>query len=63
MMNIKDIAKLAGVSPSTVSRVINEKSYVKQEIRDKVMALVQETGYVPDNAARSRRAFRGWRDF
>ena len=53
MMNIKDIAKLAGVSPSTVSRVINEKSYVKQEIRDKVMALVQETGYVPDNAARS----------
>ena len=53
MVNIKDIAKLAGVSPATVSRVINEKSYVKAEVREKVLALVQETGYVPDNAARS----------
>jgi LacI family transcriptional regulator len=53
MMNIKDIAKLAGVSPATVSRVINQKNYVKTEIRDKVLALVKETGYVPDSAARS----------
>jgi LacI family transcriptional regulator len=52
-MNIKDIAKLAGVSPATVSRVINEKNCVKQEIRDRVLALVHETGYVPDSAARS----------
>jgi LacI family transcriptional regulator len=53
MMSIKDIAKLAGVSPSTVSRVVNEKNYVKPEIRARVLALVKETGYVPDAAARS----------
>jgi len=44
MVNIKDIAKLAGVSPATVSRVINEKSFVKAEVREKVLALVKETG-------------------
>lgn len=52
-MSIKDIAKLAGVSPATVSRVINQKNYVKAEVREKVLALVKETGYVPDSAARS----------
>lgn len=53
MMSIKDIAKLAGVSPSTVSRVINQKKYVKSELRERIMAVVQETGYVPSHAARS----------
>ena len=32
MMNIKDVASLAGVSPSTVSRVLNGKDYVNEEI-------------------------------
>lgn len=53
MMSIKDIARLAGVSPSTVSRVINEKKYVKPELRERIMAVVRETGYVPSHAARS----------
>jgi LacI family transcriptional regulator len=53
MVSIKDIAKLAGVSASTVSRVVNQREYVKPEIRERVMALVRETGYVPNNAARS----------
>jgi LacI family transcriptional regulator len=53
MINIKEIAKLAGVSPATVSRVVNGKNYVKQDIRDRVMALVEEHGYVADSAARS----------
>ncbi|MEN6363783.1 MAG: LacI family DNA-binding transcriptional regulator [Rectinema sp.] len=53
MMSIKDIAKLAGVSPSTVSRVINQRKYVKPELRKRIMAVVQETGYVPNHAARS----------
>ena len=48
-----DIAKLAGVSASTVSRVVNQREYVKPEIRERVLALVRETGYVPNNAARS----------
>jgi DNA-binding LacI/PurR family transcriptional regulator len=53
MKSIKDIAKLAGVSPSTVSRVVNNKKYVKMEVRDRIMALVEETGYVANNAASS----------
>ncbi|MEI6874476.1 MAG: LacI family DNA-binding transcriptional regulator [Spirochaetota bacterium] len=53
MTSIKDIAKMAGVSASTVSRAINNKQYVKPDIRDKIMALVKKTGYVPDGAARS----------
>jgi LacI family transcriptional regulator len=53
MMNIKDIARLAGVSPSTVSRVVNGKKYVKPELRERILDLVRETGYVPNVAARS----------
>jgi LacI family transcriptional regulator len=51
--SIMDIARLAGVSASTVSRVVNQRQYVKPEIRERVLALVKETGYVPNNAARS----------
>ena len=60
MTSIKDIARLAGVSPSTVSRVINDKEYVRDEIRDKIKTLVKEKGYVQNHAARSmvlRRTF------
>jgi len=60
MTSIKDIARLAGVSPSTVSRVINGRDYVRDEIRDKVMAIVKEKGYVQNHVARSmvlRRTF------
>lgn len=60
MTSIKDIARLAGVSPSTVSRVINDKEYVREEIRERVKAIVQDKGYVQSHAARSmvlRRSF------
>lgn len=53
MTNIKDIARIVGVSPSTVSRVINGRKYVKTELRERILQLVRETGYVPNNAARS----------
>ncbi len=53
MISIKDLAKLAGVSPSTISRAVNGKKYVKQDIREHILKLVNETGYVPDNTARS----------
>jgi len=59
-MSIKDIARLAGVSPSTVSRVLNDREYVRDEIRKRVLEVVKENGYVPNNVARSmvlRRTF------
>ena len=53
MVNIKDIAKQAGMSPSTVSRVVNGKKYVNSEKRALILKLIEETDYVPDKAARS----------
>lgn len=52
-MQIKDIARLAGVSPSTVSRVLNNSGYVSEEIRLKVQNVVDETGYRPNQIAKS----------
>lgn len=49
---IGDVARLAGVSPMTVSRVINDSDRVKAETRAKVAAVIAETGYAPDPAAR-----------
>lgn len=50
---LKDIASLTGVSTATVSRVLNGKSGVKEETRDKIMQLVKEVDYMPDATARS----------
>lgn len=41
----KQIAEMAGVSSTTVSRVINRSGYVKEEIRKKVEKIIEETGY------------------
>lgn len=49
---IGDVARLAGVSPMTVSRVINDSDRVKAETRARVAAVIAETGYAPDPAAR-----------
>jgi LacI family transcriptional regulator len=53
MTSIKDIARLAGVSPSTVSRVLNERAYVRAEVRQRVLDIVKEQGYVQNHVARS----------
>lgn len=45
-LNIREIAKLAGVSPTTVSFVINNKKGVSEETRAKVKMLIAEKGYV-----------------
>jgi len=51
--NIKDVAKKAGVSISTVSRVVNESKVVRQETYKKVMKVIKELGYKPNAIARS----------
>lgn len=50
---LTDVAALAGVSPTTVSRVINNKGYLSQKTIDKVRAAMKELGYKPNTLARS----------
>ena len=47
-----DVARLAGVSPMTVSRVMNDKSSVREKTRNKVYAAVAALNYSPNQAAR-----------
>ena len=51
-MTIYDIARMAGVSASTVSRVINDKPGIKDSTRKRVQKLLKENGYTPNVAAR-----------
>ena len=48
-----DVARLAGVSHQTVSRVLNEHKNVSEQTRIKVRAAIAELGYRPDGAARA----------
>lgn len=52
-LTLEDIGRLAGVSRSTVSRVINDHASVKPEVRDRVQEVIRRTGYTPNVAARS----------
>ena len=51
-MTIKDIAERCGVSVSTVSRVLNNHPDVSAANRERVMAVVESSHYVPNNSAR-----------
>lgn len=53
MARIKDVAKEAGVAPSTVSLVLNKKGYVSEETRLKVEAAVEKLNYIPSEMARN----------
>lgn len=53
MVSIKDIADHAGVSVATVSRVINNKGYISDSTREKVLKYVEELNYIPNEVARS----------
>lgn len=48
-----DVAKKAGVSQATVSRVINNYPYIKEATRQKVLSAIDEMGFTPDEVARS----------
>jgi LacI family transcriptional regulator len=57
---INDIARMASVSKKTVSRVINQSPFVKEETRAKIDAVIRQIGYHPDPQARGlafRRSF------
>jgi len=52
-VSIKDIAKAAGVSYSTVSRALNDSPLISQEVRDRIQELAQSMGYTPNALAQS----------
>ena len=58
MTTIYDVAKEAGVSPKTVSRVINRDSKVRPKTTEVVATAIRKLGYVPSNAARMMRSNR-----
>ncbi|MBE6023973.1 MAG: LacI family transcriptional regulator [Cellulosilyticum sp.] len=51
-MNIKDIAAIAHVGVSTVSRVLNNHPDVNDETRKRVLQIIKENNYIPNNSAR-----------
>jgi len=53
MSNLEDVAKAAGVSRSTVSRVINNEGYVSAATRARVLEAVERLHYIPNHAART----------
>ena len=52
MASINDVAKAAGVSKSTVSRIINDSPAISDETRQKVLKVMKELNYVPNSLAR-----------
>lgn len=52
-LTLETIGKLAGVSRSTVSRVLNDHPDVRPEVRTRVEAVIEKTGYLPNQAARA----------
>ena len=51
---IQTVAALAGVSRGTVDRVLNNRSYVRADVRERVLAAIAETGYVSPREAHAR---------
>ncbi|GMQ58524.1 LacI family DNA-binding transcriptional regulator [Vallitalea sediminicola] len=52
-VKIKDVAKKAGVSVTTVSRVLNDGKYVSDDLKEKVKKVIEELDYSPSYIARS----------
>ena len=50
---IKDVARICGVGVSTVSRAINNHPDINPETRKKIMEVIEENGYIPNNSARN----------
>lgn len=55
LITIKDIAVMANVSRTTVSRALNNSGYVSEEARERIDKVIEETGYMPSEQAKSLR--------
>jgi LacI family transcriptional regulator len=53
VVTLHDVARLAGVSTATVSRVVHGQDRVREATRNRVRLVIEELGYVPDGAAQS----------
>lgn len=60
MPTLRDVALACGVSPRTVSRVINGQAYVKEERRRQILDAAERMGYQPNASARSLRSGKAW---
>lgn len=59
-LTLEDIAEKAGVSRSTVSRVVNNHPSVRQDVRERVLDVIRATGFHPNAAARTLASQRSW---
>lgn len=53
MANLKDVAKQAGLSVNTVSRVLNNRGYISDKTKEKVYRVMKEMNYQPNEMARA----------
>lgn len=60
MVDIRDIARLAGVSTATVSKVLNNYSEVSDATKVRILKIVEEVGYIPNSSARALSTKRTW---
>lgn len=51
-VTIKDIAKYANVSHTTVSRALNNSPYIKEETKNKILHIAKQLNYVPNYSAK-----------
>jgi LacI family transcriptional regulator len=59
-LTLEDIAKQAGVSRSTVSRVVNGSPNVRDDVRQRILGVIENTGFHPNAAARTLASQRSW---
>ncbi|HEX2696925.1 MAG TPA: LacI family DNA-binding transcriptional regulator [Anaerolineales bacterium] len=59
-LTLEDIAKKAGISRSTVSRVVNNDPNVREDVRRRVLDVIEKTGYHPHAAARALASQHSW---
>lgn len=60
MVDIREIARLAGVSTATVSKVLNNYTEVSDATKERILKIVEEVGYIPNSSARALSTKRTW---